>query len=136
MMDIHRSFIILGSFFGITAVIFGAMGAHALKEILNPEALNSFETGVKFQMYHALLMLFLGLENRMKIKTKQVVFYLLLIGIVFFSFSIYGLSTNNYTNFNFKSIAFITPIGGTLLIIGWFIMLLSYLKKNKNKVSD
>lgn len=135
-MDAQRKFLILGSIFGITAVIFGAMGAHALKEILSADALASFETGVKYQMYHALLLLFLGLENRISTKAKNLIFYLLLIGIVFFSFSIYGLATNNYNNFDFKRIAFITPIGGTLLIFGWLVMLFSFFKKKKNKVSD
>lgn len=135
-MDMQRKFLILGSLFGITAVILGAMGAHALKEMLNAEALASFETGVKYQMYHALLLLFLGLENRIQFKIKNLIFYLLLIGIIFFSFSIYLLATNNYTNFDFKRIALITPIGGTLLIIGWFLMFISFLKKKKNKVSD
>jgi uncharacterized membrane protein YgdD (TMEM256/DUF423 family) len=134
MMDDQRKFLILGSAFGITAVILGAMGAHALKEILTEEALASFETGVKFQMYHALLFLFLGVENRLEGKLKTIIFYLLLVGILFFCFSIYLLATNNYTNFDFKQIALITPIGGTLLIIGWFTMFIGFLKKKKNKV--
>jgi uncharacterized membrane protein YgdD (TMEM256/DUF423 family) len=131
MMDDQRKFLILGSAFGITAVILGAMGAHALKEILTEEALASFETGVKFQMYHALLFLFLGVENRLEGKLKTIIFYLLLVGILFFCFSIYLLATNNYTNFDFKQIALITPIGGTLLIIGWFTMFIGFLKKKK-----
>jgi uncharacterized membrane protein YgdD (TMEM256/DUF423 family) len=134
MMDDQRKFLILGSAFGITAVILGAMGAHALKEILTEEALASFETGVKFQMYHALLFLFLGVENRLEGKLKTIIFYLLLVGILFFCFSIYLLATNNYTNFDFKQIALITPMGGTLLIIGWFTMFIGFLKKKKNKV--
>lgn len=135
-MDMQRKFLILGSLFGITAVILGAFGAHALKEMLDAEALASFETGVKYQMYHALLLLFLGVENRMQMKTKNIIFYLLLIGIIFFSFSIYFLATNSYTTFDFTSIAWITPIGGTLLIIGWFLMFVSFLKSNTNKTSD
>lgn len=131
MMDDQRKFLILGSAFGITAVILGAMGAHALKEILTEEALASFETGVKFQMYHALLFLFLGVENRLEGKLKTIIFYLLLVGILFFCFSIYLLATNNYTNFDFKQIALITPMGGTLLIIGWFTMFIGFLKKKK-----
>ncbi|GGE41563.1 DUF423 domain-containing protein [Psychroflexus planctonicus] len=135
-MDRQRKFLILGSIFGVTAVILGAFGAHALKEMLSAEALASFETGVKYQMYHALLLLFLGVEKRIQPKAKNAIYYLLLVGIIFFSFSIYLLATNNYTNFDFKSIAFITPIGGTLIIIAWFVMLFSFFKKNKNKVSD
>ena len=130
-MDVQRKFLVLGCFFGLTAVILGAFGAHALKEILSAEQLASFETGVKYQMYHALVLLFLGLENKIKPKFKQLIYYLLMIGLVLFSFSIYGLATNQFTSFDFKRIAFITPIGGSLLIFGWIMMLISFLKKEK-----
>lgn len=133
-MEIQRKFLLAGSIFGVVAVVLGAMGAHALKEILDTDALASFETGVRYQLYHALLLLFLGLENQIKNKTKRIIFYLLVVGIVFFSFSIYLLSTNSFTEFDFKKIAFITPVGGSMLIIAWLIMLVSFFKKSKNKI--
>lgn len=133
-MEIQRKFFLAGSIFGVVAVVLGAMGAHALKEILDTDALASFETGVRYQLYHALLLLFLGLENQIKNKTKRIIFYLLVVGIVFFSFSIYLLSTNSFTEFDFKKIAFITPVGGSMLIIAWLIMLVSFFKKSENKI--
>lgn len=133
-MNKQRKFLVVGSFFGVTAVILGAMGAHALKDLLDEETLTSFETGVKYQMYHAFLLLFLGIENRIQPLTKNIIFYLLCFGIVFFSVSIYFLATNNFTSFDFTTIGFITPIGGMLLILAWFAMLFSYLKKKENKV--
>lgn len=130
----QRKFLLLGSLFGATAVIFGALGAHALKQLLTTEALASFETGVKFQMYHALLFLFLGIENKLNLKIKKIIFYFFLVGIVFFCFSIYLLATNSYTAFDFKQIALITPIGGAFLIIGWFTLFFGLLKIRENKI--
>jgi uncharacterized membrane protein YgdD (TMEM256/DUF423 family) len=131
-MEIQRKFLVLGSFFGLTAVVLGAFGAHALKEMLNDEAIASFETGVKYQMYHALLLLFLGVETKINLKTKKLLLYFIGMGIVLFSFSIYLLATNAFTAFNFKQIALITPVGGTLLIIAWILMLIHFLKKDRN----
>ena len=130
-MEIQRKFLVLGSFYGLTAVVLGAFGAHALKEMIDAEAIASFETGVKYQMYHALLLLFLGLETKIKPKAKKVLLYLIGVGIIFFSLSIYLLATNDFTAFNFKTIALITPIGGSLLIIAWILMLFSFLKKDR-----
>jgi len=58
-------------FFGMTAIILGAFGAHALKKVLSVDQLTTFETGVKYQMYHALFLLFLGLNNHLSVKTKK-----------------------------------------------------------------
>ena len=58
----ERKIIATAAFLGLTAIILGAFGAHALKNYLTPEQLISFETGVKYQMYHALFLLFLGLS--------------------------------------------------------------------------
>jgi len=121
---------ILGAIFGLTAVIIGAFGAHGLEGKIDADSINSFETGVKYQMYHALLLLILGFNVKPDAKFIKVVFYLLLLGILFFSVSIYFLATNALTPFfDFTSIGFITPIGGTLLIAGWILMLISFLKE-------
>ena len=115
---------------GLFAVILGAFGAHGLKKVLSPEEINTFETGVKYQMYHALFLLFLGLVTMVPDGTKRVVFYLVLIGIVLFSFSIYLLATNSLTSFDFRKIGILTPIGGTFLIGAWGYLLFSILTKN------
>lgn len=121
---------IFGAFFGMTAVIIGAFGAHALEEQLDLEQLRSFETGVKYQMYHALLMIILGFNLKNKSKYLNLIFYMLTIGIVLFSGSIYGLATNAMTAFDFTKIALITPIGGSLLILSWILILVSFFKDN------
>ncbi|WP_304197571.1 DUF423 domain-containing protein [Flavobacterium alvei] len=123
-----KKIISTGAIFGMLAIIFGAFGAHALKKILAVEELTTFETGVKYQMYHALFLLFIGLSSISQ-KTKKTIYYLVVFGVIFFSGSIYGLATNKLSSFDFKTIGFITPIGGLLLILAWGILLFNLLKK-------
>src|SRR5690554_3322298 len=117
---------------GIISIILGAFGAHALKKVLTPESLISFETGVRYQMYHALFLLFVGMTDFISDKKKNIIFILTLLGMVFFSGSIYMLTTKNVTSIDISSIAFITPIGGMLLIIAWVVLLFGVLA-NKGK---
>ena len=114
---------------GFLAIIFGAFGAHALKKILSIEQLNSFETGVKYQMYHALFLLFIGTTQILTLKEKTIVFYLTLTGVLFFSGSIYVLTTNGLTGIKTKLIGPITPIGGILLILSWGYLFYAILTK-------
>lgn len=116
-------------FFGMTAIILGAFGAHALKKVLTIDQLATFETGVKYQMYHALFLLFLGLNSHLSFKTKKTILALTVSGVIFFSGSIYLLATDSLNAFNFKVIGFITPIGGLLLILAWSILMIHFLKK-------
>ena len=118
---------------GMIAIILGAFGAHALKKVLSIDQLATFETGVKYQMYHALFLLLIGILTDIAQKTKQKIYYLTLSGVVLFSGSIYLLATNDLTTFNFKIIGFVTPIGGLLLILAWGALLLNYFnKKSQN----
>ena len=127
----NREIFVTASLFGMIAIILGAFGAHKLKEVLTLEQLNTFETGVKYQMYHALFLLFVGLNTALTVKTKRIIYFLTLFGVIFFSGSIYLLATNSLTSFDFRTIGFITPIGGLLLIMAWGVSLLSYLKKKQ-----
>ncbi len=119
------------AFLGMTAIVLGAFGAHALKKVLNLEQLSTFETGVKYQMYHALFLLFVGLSSNIAEQTKKVIYYFVVTGVVFFSGSIYLLATDDLNSFNFKTIGFITPIGGLLLIIGWLWLFIDFCKKKR-----
>jgi uncharacterized membrane protein YgdD (TMEM256/DUF423 family) len=116
---------------GMIAIILGAFGAHALKKVLTPEQLISFETGVRYQMYQAFFLFFLATQNDIQEKTKKIIYRLNLFGIVYFSGSIYLLSTTRITGIDFKPIGFITPIGGLLLIVAWGILGYSILKTRK-----
>ncbi len=126
----NKTILATGLVFGALAVILGAFGAHGLKKVLGPEELNTFETGVRYQMYHALFLILLSTITLASEGTKKVVFYLTIIGVMLFSFSIYFLATNNLTSFDFRKIGFITPIGGTLLIAAWGYLLFGILSKN------
>jgi len=112
---------------GTTAIILGAFGAHALKKYLSAEQLASFETGVKYQMYHALFLLFLsrdfGMNSVVSEKGKKMIFRLVVFGVIFFSGSIYLLTTKPLSGIDFRFIGIVTPIGGTLLIAAWGILL-------------
>lgn len=123
-----KKIISTAAIFGMLAIILGAFGAHALKKVLTFEQLTTFETGVKYQIYHALFLLFIGILELSQ-KAKKTIYYLVVVGIIFFSGSIYLLATNNLTSFDFKVIGFITPIGGFLLISSWAVLFWNYLKK-------
>nr|WP_315155332.1 DUF423 domain-containing protein [uncultured Flavobacterium sp.] len=119
---------------GMIAIILGAFGAHALKKVLSTDELVTFETGVRYQMYHALFLLFIGLTTSLSEKSQKIIYYLTLFGVLLFSGSIYFLATNSLTSFDFKKIGFITPIGGVLLISAWVVLLFDFLKNNKKKI--
>ena len=105
--------------FGFISIVLGAFGAHALKKVLTVDQLNSFEVGVRYMMYHALFLLFLGTTSIVLPEQKNVVYNLTLAGTLFFSVSIFLLSTQELSGFNFKFLGPITPIGGLLLIAAW-----------------
>ncbi|MFC2110190.1 DUF423 domain-containing protein [Bacteroidota bacterium] len=104
---------------GALGVILGAFGAHALKETLSAKNLASFETGVRYQMYHVLMLLFVNFTTYFSERTKKQVSVIILLGILFFSGSIYLITIGGILA---KSIWFITPLGGLLFIIGWVLL--------------
>jgi uncharacterized membrane protein YgdD (TMEM256/DUF423 family) len=124
-----KKIISTGALLGMIAIILGAFGAHALKKILSIEALSTFETGVKYQMYQALFLVLIGTLNELSQKAKKIIYNLVVFGVLFFSGSIYLLATNSLTSFDFKVIGFITPIGGLLLILGWGVLFFNFVKK-------
>jgi len=110
--------------------VIGAFGAHGLEKVLYPDAISTLETGVKYQIYHALLMLLVA-SFALSEKTKKMLHILLLVGVVLFSGSIYGLATNALTSFDFKTIGLITPMGGTLLIIAWGVLIVKFFQMKR-----
>ncbi|MBU3822105.1 DUF423 domain-containing protein [Flavobacteriaceae bacterium XHP0103] len=128
----NKKILITASVLGIIAIILGAFGAHALKELISVDMQQTFETGVHYQMYHALFLLFVGTTTLVTEKTKKTIYYLIIVGVLFFSGSIYGLATNNLTSFDFKSIGFITPIGGLCFIISWGLLFIDLIKTKGN----
>ena len=104
---------------GALAVILGAFGAHALKKTFNDDQLKSFETGVKYQMYHAIILIFTGIVFPFTQTGQQLTAWFFMIGILFFSFSIYGLTYSSSINKKLKILGPVTPLGGLFLILGW-----------------
>ena len=129
----NKIILVTASILGMLAIILGAFASHGLKSIISVELLQTFETGVRYQMYHAIVLLFIGMTPFFNEKTKQLLFYLIVIGVLLFSGSIYGLATNELTSFNFKTFGFVTPIGGLLLILSWAIMFLKFVKIKSDK---
>jgi uncharacterized membrane protein YgdD (TMEM256/DUF423 family) len=123
-----KKIISTGAIFGMIAIILGAFGAHALKKVLSIDALSTFETGVKYQMYHALFLVLIG-TLELSLKAKKIIYNLVVFGVIFFSGSIYLLATNSLTTFDFKVIGFVTPIGGLLLILAWSVLFFNFIKK-------
>ena len=119
--------LVFAAFFGATGIIFGAFGAHVLKKKLTNEQLQSFETGVKYQMYHALILLVLGFQLELDSTLKNSIFLLLIVGTVLFSFSIYGLVLSSANNKKFRLLGPMTPFGGLLLVLGWGLLMYLFL---------
>lgn len=122
--------LVIASFLGLVAIILGAFGAHALKEILSASELQSFNTAVRYQIYHVLVLFFVNTYSGFSLQQKNTVSYLLFIGILFFSGSIYAIQLTPITA---KSIWFVTPLGGLFFILAWLTLLIYFLKKALHK---
>ena len=127
-------FIKVAIIFCVLSVILGAFGAHLLIDILSEKQLNSFETAVRYQMFHGLVILTLSLNNEYFTYNLKKVLQLMSIGVVLFSLSIYLLITQDLLGFSLKFLGVITPVGGLLLIISW-IGLIIIIKKNRSSTN-
>jgi len=115
----NKKTIILASVLGAITIAIGAFGAHGLKQLVSPEAVVSFETGVRYQMYHVFAILILGATNFLPLVDLKWVIRLFVGGIVLFSGSIYLLAMKDYTPFSVKFLGPVTPLGGLMFIGGW-----------------
>lgn len=125
---------IWGGVFALLSVVLGALGAHALKAKLTPDSLESFNTGVRFMMFHGLALLVMGLVSY-KINNPLFTWAcrLLVVGTLCFSGSIYLLSTVSLSGLTvFKSLWTVTPLGGLLLMAGWACFIVASIKINEN----
>ena len=125
---------VVGALYGLLAVVFGAFGAHALKKSLNNDQLKSYETGVKYQMYHAILLLVLSFKLNLDTSLEKYMVYCFIFGILMFSFSIYALLIGKSKGKNMKFLCPVTPLGGSTFSgrLGTFTSLFSsqfYLKE-------
>lgn len=129
----NKALLVTATILGITGIILGAFAAHGLKELVSSESIQTFETGVKYQMYHAIFLLNIGTSQIVNQNFKRIIFWLTLLGILMFSGSIYGLATNSLSGFDFKTIGFVTPIGGLLLIGAWTALLINFMTLKTDK---
>lgn len=119
--------LLFGSLLGFTALIFGAFGAHLLKKKLTTDQLQSFETGVKYQMYHAIVLLVLGFNLEINTLVDTYSINAFIIGTILFSFSIYGLVISSANNKKLKFLGPITPLGGLFLVLGWGLLIYKFI---------
>lgn len=124
-----RIVLFFGSLYGGLSVLFGAFGAHALKSILTEMQLASFETAVRYEIIHALVLLIIGYHLVFKNRLQIILSWFFIIGVLLFSGSIFLLSTVSMHHFPVNFLWPVTPLGGLLLIIGWLLLLINSLKK-------
>jgi len=127
-MIINKKIALTGALLALLAVAFGAFGAHGLKQLIDAKAIISFETGVRYQMYHAFAILIVSFIPSILEKYRKLIFIFFLLGVLLFSGSIYLLSLNSIISFNTSVIGFITPLGGLSFILGWFLLVVALFK--------
>jgi len=140
MKEVNHRLVATAAFSMAIAVILGALGAHALEASLDEARLDSFKTGVRYQVWHSLALLVLGLGGKQILDAKSLnrVSFLFLAGIICFSFSIYLLSTRDLLGISEARSVLgpITPIGGVLLIAAWILFGIKALKIKAIKTVD
>ncbi|KAA2239711.1 DUF423 domain-containing protein [Chitinophaga agrisoli] len=127
----HKGFLVWAAVLGALAVMLGAFGAHKLKELVPPETVSTFQTGVTYQFYHVFALLAVGILYA-HIPGPQLIWAgrCFIIGVLLFSGSLYLLTILKMTNtVGLRGVGIITPIGGLVFIVGWIALLLAVLKK-------
>ena len=117
----YKFFLLAGTLFGALGVVAGAFGAHALRKSLSPELLSAYQTGVQYQLIHALALIAIALAARDLAGpwlTGAGIF--IFAGVVLFSGSLYILSLTSI-----RFVGIITPIGGLAFVIGWLLFFMS-----------
>lgn len=118
---------ILGGIFGLTAVALGAFGAHALKGVLTSAELATFETGVRYQMYHALALLLVAARHRGGPSAMgSVAGWAFTLGVVLFSGSLYTLVLAGL-----PWMGAVTPFGGVAFLVGWLALIWGFFKEGE-----
>lgn len=127
-----RSILMSAALLGALAVILGAFGAHGLKQIVPPETVTTFETGVRYHFYHVFALLATGLIAAQN-SSKQIRWAarLFMAGMLLFSGSLYLLTWLKATDMvGLSKLGLVTPVGGVLLVAGWLFLFLGLLKRN------
>jgi uncharacterized membrane protein YgdD (TMEM256/DUF423 family) len=127
----QKVFLIIGTVLAGLAVGLGAFGAHGLKKLVDADTFNTYQTGVQYQMYHALALLVVGiLMTRTPSSVLSYAGFLFLGGVVFFSGSLYLIASLKAMNKEVsRMVGIMTPLGGLLFLLGWILLLVALLKK-------
>jgi len=127
----QKIFLIIGTVLAGLAVALGAFGAHGLKKVVSPENVAVYQTGVQYQMYHALALVLVGiLSERILSDFLSYAGVLFVAGIILFSGSLYLIVSLYAMNKSVPTaVGILTPIGGLFFILGWICLLISLLKK-------
>jgi len=130
----NKTFLAAGALLGALAVALGAFGAHGLKKIVPEETVQTFQTGVQYQMYHSLALLLTGLlYEKYSNRLARIAGILFITGVILFSGSLYLLAAFKATEtVGFEKFGLITPFGGLAFIAGWVCLLLSVITKKKS----
>lgn len=131
MNKLSKKIVVTAAVLSAITIALGAFGAHGLKELVAPELLTIFDTGVRYQMYHALALLVIGFAEKVPETTKKWVFRFFCFGIVFFSGSLYLLALKEQLSFSVSFLGPITPLGGLLFILGWIRLAYGLLTFNR-----
>lgn len=131
----RKTQLIIASVIGFLGVALGAMGAHALKDALGPVGVNSYLTGVRYLFYHVFaIMLIHALGNSISEKMANLAGWFFIIGVLFFSGSIFLLSTIPVHGIEgFRALGPVTPIGGLLFMVGWLLTVMGFWKGDSAK---
>lgn len=120
----HKNLIVLGGLLGLLAILLGAYGTHTLAPEVDDATFEAFETATRYQMYHALLAIAVGSFGFLSKRSAFLVFILILLGVLCFSGSIYGLATAHLTGYNYARFSFVTPLGGFFYMGAWIILII------------
>ncbi len=127
----QKFFLIIGIILSGLSVVLGAFGAHALKKVAPPDAIATYQTGVQYQIFHAIAILIVGvLAEKYANSFVHYAGILFLLGIVLFSGSLYVIVASVAHQFSLPTIInLLTPIGGLFFILGWVLLLAGVIKK-------
>lgn len=124
-----RRILLTAALMAAIAVVLGAFGAHGLKKVLDASELEIWAKGVEYQFYHAFALLFLSQWKTEQKKLQNLAYWFFSLGILFFSGSLYLLSTRILLDLSFvRFIGPVTPVGGLLFILGWCSLFLAALR--------
>lgn len=131
MDKLSKNIVVTAAVLSAVAIALGAFGAHGLKQLVSANALTTFETGVRYQMYHVIGLLIIGFAEKVPETTKKWVFRFFCFGILLFSGSLYLLALKEQLSFSVAFLGPITPFGGLLFILGWIRLAYGLLTFNR-----